>query len=204
VPTADQVEGLRRAVRYIISAERVSQKARQFNLTQDQKSQLRERTNTEAGAAEAALVKLYAEVWLPKAEQGNLTIEKIAAGGRPLQVTLNQRKQAAIHERVQELITTVQPRVVATLHPNKIVELFALGTASGQTPGRSVPEIVDGFFSFPNFTRLADYTVVRKSVVRGVKEKFFGYVAGAAPALGTDGRYQVAAKNVRFGSDIAE
>jgi hypothetical protein len=29
-------------------------------------------------------------------------------------------------------------------------------------------------------------------------------VAGAAPALGADGRYQVAAKNVRFGSEIAE
>jgi hypothetical protein len=143
-------------------------------------------------------------VWLPKAEQGSLTIDKIAAGGRPLQVTLNSKKQAAIHERVQELITTVQPRVFATLHPNKIVELFALGPASEQTPGRSVGEIVEGFFSFPNFTRLADSTVVRKSLVRGVKEKFFGYVGGAAPALGTDGRYQVAAKNVRFGSEIAE
>ena len=105
---------------------------------------------------------------------------------------------------MQELITTVQPRVFATLHPNKIIELFALGTASGQTPGRSVPEIVEGFFSFPNFTRLANSTVVRKSVARGVKEKFFGYVAGAAPALAADGRFQVAAKNVRFGSEVAE
>jgi hypothetical protein len=204
VPTADQVEGLRRAVRYILSAERVSQKARQLNLTQDQKSQLRERTNTEASAAESALLRLYAEVWLPKAEQGGLTIEKIAAGGRPLQVTLNQKKQAAIHERVQELITTVQPRVFATVHPKRIVELFALGTEPGQTSGRSVPEIVEGFFSFPNFTRLADSTVVRKSIARGIKEKFFGYVAGAAPALGADDRYQVAAKNVRFDSEIAE
>jgi hypothetical protein len=135
VPAADQVEGLRRAVRYFLSAERVSQKARQLNLTQDQKSQLRERTNTEAGAAEAALVKLYAEVWLPKTDQGSQTIERIAAGGRPLQVTLNQKKQAAVHERVYELITTVQPRVFATLHPNKIVELFALGAASGQNAG---------------------------------------------------------------------
>jgi Protein of unknown function (DUF499) len=204
VPTADQVEGLRRAVRYILSAERVSEKARQLNLTQDQKSQLRERTNTEAGAAEAALLRLYAEVWLPKAEQGGLAIEKIAAGGRPLQVTLNQKKQAAIHERVEELITSVQPRVFATLHPSKIVKLFTLGAASGETPGRSLPEIVEGFFSFPNFTRLANSNVVRKSVARGIKEKFFGYVSGATPALGADGRYQVVEKNVRFGSEIAE
>jgi hypothetical protein len=204
IPSADQVEGLRRSARYIIAAGRVGDKAKQHNLSQDQKNQLRERTNTEAGAAEAALLRLYAEVWLPKVEQGDVAIEKIAVGGKPLQVTLSQKKQAAIHERLEELITTVQPRVFRTLHPNKIVELFTLGTAPGQTPGRSVPEIVEGFFSFPNFTRLADSAVVRKSVARGVKEKFFGYVAGAAPALGADGRYQVAAKNVRFGSDIAE
>ena len=74
---------------------------------------------------------------------------------------------------MQALITTVQPRVFATLHPNKIVELFALGTASGQTPGRSVPEIVEGFFSFPNFTRLGAAAVVRKAIARGVKEKFW-------------------------------
>jgi hypothetical protein len=47
---------------------RVSQKARQLNLTQDQKSQLRERTNSEANAAESAFLRLYGEVWLPKAE----------------------------------------------------------------------------------------------------------------------------------------
>jgi hypothetical protein len=29
-------------------------------------------------------------------------------------------------------------------------------------------------------------------------------VAGAAPALGTDGKYQVATKNLRFGNEIAE
>jgi Protein of unknown function (DUF499) len=204
VPATDQVEGLRRAVRYILAAERVADKARQLNLTQDQKSQLRERTNTEAGAAEAALLRLYSEVWLPKAEAGGLTIEKIAAGGRPLQVTLNEKKQAAIHERVQELITAVQPRVFATLHPNKIVELFALGTASGQTPGRSVAEIVEGFFSFPNFTRLATATVVRKAVARGVNEGIFGYISGAKPVLGSDGKYQVAAGKVRIGMQIAE
>jgi hypothetical protein len=192
VPATDQVEGLRRAVRYILSAKRVEEKARQLNLTQDQKSQLRERMNTEAGAAEAALLRLYSEVWLPKSEAGGFTIEKIAAGGRPLQVTLNAKKQAAIHDRVWELITLVQPRVFASLRPNKIVELFGLGTAAGQTPGRPVSEIVEGFFSFPNFTRLETANVVGKAVVRGVNEAIFGYTSGAKPVLGPDNKYQVA------------
>jgi hypothetical protein len=149
VPAADQVEGLRRAVRYILSAERVSQKARQLNLTQDQKSQLRERTNTEAGAAESALLRLYAEVWLPKAEQGGLTIEKIAAGGRPLQATLNQKKQAAIHERVEELITSVQPRVFATVHPKRIIELFTLASSPPKRRAYRYRTLWQAFSAFP-------------------------------------------------------
>jgi hypothetical protein len=67
-----------------------------------------------------------------------------------------------------------------------------------------VPEIVEGFFSFPNCPRLADSTAVRKSIALGVKEKFFGYLAGAAPSLEPDGKYQVAANNVCFGSVIAD
>ena len=57
--------------------------------------------------------KLYTEVWLPRAESGGITIDKVAAGGRPLQTTLNEKKQAMIHERVVELITQVQNRLPA-------------------------------------------------------------------------------------------
>jgi hypothetical protein len=67
-----------------------------------------------------------------------------------------------------------------------------------------VPEIVEGFFSFPNFPRLATAIVVRKAVARGVKENFFGYIPGAAPVLGPDGKYQIAPTNVRFAVEIAE
>ena len=52
------------------------------------------------------------------------------AGGRPLQTTLNEKKQAMIHERVVELITSIQKRVFSTLVPDKIVGLFRLGEGS--------------------------------------------------------------------------
>lgn len=48
----------------------------------------------------------------------------VAAGGRPFQTALNEKKEAMIHERVMELLTTVQPRVFSTLTPGKIIELF--------------------------------------------------------------------------------
>jgi hypothetical protein len=59
IPAGDQVEILRRAVRYLIAAEGVKTKAKQLNLTDEQKDQLRERQATETAAAESALLKLY-------------------------------------------------------------------------------------------------------------------------------------------------
>ena len=43
-----------------------------------------------------------------------------AVGDRPLQTTLNEKKEAMIHERVMELLTTIKPRVFSTLTPGKI------------------------------------------------------------------------------------
>src|SRR5262249_42034479 len=107
VPSGDQIEILRRAVRYLIAVEQVKVKAKQHNLTDEQRSQLREREATEKAAAESALLKLYTEVWLPRAEGGKIEVETVAVGGRPLGTTLNDKKEAMIHERVIELIKDV-------------------------------------------------------------------------------------------------
>jgi hypothetical protein len=204
VPTADQVEILRRSVRYLIAAEGVKTKAKQLNLTDEQKGQLRERESTEQAAAESALLKLYAEVWFPRAEEGDIGIEKVAAGGRPLQTTLNDKKRAMIHERIIELITTVQPRVFNTLAPTKIVELFRLGEGAPPTLGVGTGEVVDGFYSFLGFTRLMASGVVRKAIARGIQEGHFGYVSGPKPGLSTAGRYEVAPSKVRIQIAVAE
>jgi hypothetical protein len=63
---------------------------------------------------------------------------------------------------------------------------------------------VSGFYSFLGFTRLTSETVIRKAIVRGVKECTFGYASGGAPPLGTDGKYQVTPAKVRFDTSVAE
>ena len=204
VPTADQVEILRRSVRYLIATEGVKTKAKQLNLTDEQRAQLRERESTEQAAAESALLKLYTEVWLPRAEEGGIGIEKIAAGGRPLQTTLSEKKQAMIHERIVELITTVQPRVFNTLVPNKIVDLFRLGEGTPPTLGVGTGEVVDGFYSFLGFTRLMTSGVIRKAIVRGIQEGHFGYVSGPKPTLSEQGKFEVALNKVRFKVAVAD
>jgi hypothetical protein len=204
IPAGDQVETLRRAVRYMIAAEGVKTKAKQLNLTDEQKSQLREREVTETAAAESALLKLYTEVWLPRAEEGGIGVEKVAAGGRPLQTTLNDKKQAMIHERIVELITSVQPRVFTTLAPNKIPELFRLGEGTPPQFGISTSDVVDGFYSFLGFTRLMTSSVIGKSIAKGVLDGHFGYISGPKPSLGTDGKFQVSLAKVRFKMEVAE
>jgi hypothetical protein len=203
IPSAEQVEILRRAVRYLIAEEGVKTRARQLNLTDDQKDQLKERTSTDQATAESALLKLYAEVWLPRVESGGLGLEKVAAGGRPLQTTLNDKKQAMIHERTLELIMSVQKRVFPSLKPGKIVQLFKLGEGQPPTIGITTTEVVDGMYSFLGFPRLLDSETLRKTIAEGVNDGHFGYFSGPKPDIGPDGRFQVAPSKVRFKPPVA-
>ncbi|MGA7794652.1 MAG: DUF499 domain-containing protein, partial [Candidatus Acidiferrales bacterium] len=198
VPAAEQIEILRRSVRYLLAMEHIREKSKQLNLTDEQKSQLREREHTETAAAESAMLKLYAEVWLPKAATDGIVIEVVAVGGRPLQTTLNDKKQARVHDRVIELLVDIQRRVFTTVNPSKIIELFKLGEGSPPTLGIKTADLVDGLYSFLGFPRLVNSTVVKKAIAKGVGDSFFGYYSGSTPALGSDGKYQVPLARVRF------
>jgi hypothetical protein len=195
VAAEDQVEILRRAVRYLLAIEQVRNKAKQLNLTEAQKDQLKEREATEKGGAESALLRLYAEIWLPRLENGGITIDPVAIGGRPLQTTLDEKKRALIHERMTELLTTVQPKVFSTLNPSKIIDLFQLGDPP--RVGVRTSEVVDGFFSFLGFPRLASEGIIARAIAQGVDKGLFGYTTGS-PKLGEDGHFQLDRTRVVF------
>ena len=204
VPAAEQIEILRRSVRYLLAIEHVREKSRQLNLTDEQKSQLREREHTESAAAESGLLKLYAEVWLPKVTTDGIVIDVAAVGGRPLQTTLNEKKQARVHDRMMELLVDLQRRVHATVTPGKVIELFKLGEGTPPTFGIKTADVVDGFYSFLGFPRLVSSAVVRKAIARGIQDGFFGYYSGSIPALGGDGKYQVPLTRVRYNTPVGE
>jgi hypothetical protein len=204
IPSADQVEILRRAIRYLVAVEQVKAKAKQHNLTDEQKGQLREREATERAASESAFLRLYMEVWLPRVEKGEIGIEKIVFGGRTPQTTLNEKKEAMIHERIMELLTHTFKCVYPTVMTSKIIELFKLGEGTPIKQGIRTAEIVEGFYSFLGFTRLFNDSAIRKSVARGVQESVFAYMAGGVPELGADGKYQMNPIKMRFGISIPE
>lgn len=204
VPAADQVEILRRSVRYIIAIDRVRQKARQLNLTDDQKAQLREKEATEEGSAESALLKLYTEVWLPKLNGGGLGVESVAVGGRQLTIRLDDQKKARVHDRAMELLRYLQRRVFTSVAPSKIVSLFQLGEGTPPKLGIKTSELVDGFYSFLGFTRLEDVTAIKRAIAKGVQDGNFAYVAGSVPELSAEGKYQVPLSRVRSNMTVAE
>ena len=205
VPSGDQIESLRRSVRYLLAAERVKAKARQHNLTDEQRGQLREREATHRAEAESAFLKLYMEVWFPKVEKGEVRIEPVAFGGRPPQTTLNsESKKAMIHERIMELVTNTHKRVFSKQPPGKVAELFKLGEGTPPILGIRTAEVVDGFYSFLGFPRLMNSDVLRRGIVQGIKDRVFGYVSGAVPNLGPDGKFQVPVPKVRFDVDVSD
>ncbi len=203
VPSADQVEILRRGVRYLLAVERIRAKWREHNLTDAQRSQLRERLSTEKTATESALLKLYGEVQLPISRNGKLTLDKVSIGGRPLQTTLDGKKQALIQQRLTELLTTVQKRVFGSLAPGKIVELFGLGDPGEHAAGVATADVLKGFYEFLGLPRLLSTEAVRRAVARGVETGLFGYTTGR-PQLGDDGRYLVDRSRVTFERRVAE
>ena len=203
VPAAGQVETLRRGVRYLLAVERVQRKWREHNLTSGQKGQLRERKATEGAAIESALLKLYGDVWLPVSDDSTLTLEKISLGGRPLQTTLDEKKRALIHQRLIELLMTIQRRVFGTVAPGKIVHLFKLGEEGESQTGIATDKVQAGFYEFLGFPRLLSSDAVRKAIARGVETGLFGFVTGRPP-LGEDGRYQVDRSRVAFQRGVAD
>ena len=196
VPDAERIQGLRRAVRYLLAVQRVSGRSRELNLTAAQRSQLRERAATETAAAESALLQLYAEVLLPEPSAGALSLDTVAMGGRPLRTTLDAGRRALIHQRLMELLATVQRKVFDSVAPGKIVELFRIGE-EGAAPGIATDRVSAGFFSFLGYPRLRSSEVVRSAIARGVETGLFGYATGR-PALDDAGRYRLDRSRVAF------
>jgi hypothetical protein len=202
IPEKKQIEALRRAVRYLLAIERVEAKKQPLRLTKEQLDQLRERKRTEQAAAESCFRELYTSVWLPRVQGGELEIEKVERGGRPLQAT-------GVHERIMELLTSVgAPRIHGSVTPRKIVERVRLGECpiEGGLPlvGIKASDVLESFFRDIAPPRLESSSVLRKGIVRGVSEGIFAYTSGESPILGPDGKYQINHDKVIVGRPLAE
>lgn len=202
VPERNQVEPLRRAVRYLKAIELVRNRRAQLNLTTAQIEQLKERERTEKTQCEAATRDLYQSVWLPVIHQGQIAVEKVVLSGRPLQAQ-------TLHERLLELLTIVSPRrLFTTVTADKVVELMALGEGDGQQRAVAVNQVIESFYSVLDFPRLDSEKALLRAITNGVKDRQFGYIG---PGRSTElsnlrerGGYLVSPRLVRIGVEVAQ
>jgi uncharacterized protein len=202
IPDKRQIESLRRAVRYLLAIENVDGNKRQHRLTADQLEQLRERRRSEEASAESSFRRIYDSVWLPCVVSGDLSLERVGIGGRPLQAT-------AVHERIMELLTSAgTPKVHSSLTPRKIVDRVKLREqiAEGEGPRMCVRagEVRDAFFSFIEPPRLNHLSALRTAIARGVSDGMFAWYSGPTPLLEMDGKFQVSRERVIVGTALAE
>jgi len=138
--------------------------------------------------------------WLPVMAGSEVGVEKVTISGRPLQAT-------TIHERLHELLTIVSPpRLFASVTPDKIIQLMTLDGSGGPTLG--VDQVIATFYEVPGFPRLESEAVIRRGIVRGVRERAFGFVG----RIGTDeirrvreqAGYLADARLVRIGVELPE
>jgi hypothetical protein len=125
-----------------------------------------------------------------------LGLEKVEAGGRPLQAT-------GVHQRLMELLTVVPPpRLFDRLTPNRVVELMRLGESpvEGEPPRQGVRtrDVCDTFFGSLGFPRLVGVEALQRAITQGVREGVFGYVGQSHRVRETDGQYQVQREHVAF------
>ncbi|MEM4188672.1 MAG: DUF499 domain-containing protein [Candidatus Hadarchaeum sp.] len=169
IPDRKEIEGIRRAARYLIAIERVRKKSTSYKLNREQLGQLKEREDTEMAAFESGLRGLYSSIWLLKMSEGKASIEKLEIGGRPL-------RAHNIHERIQELLIDVHGKLFKTLRPSKLISLMKMGNGEGEFPALETRTIVEAFFSNPSFpVRITDKSVLVESIAQGVADGLFAY-----------------------------
>ena len=162
VPDKNQIEPLRRAVKYLIAIERIKGKKKTLNLTEEHLEQLKEREKSEQASRDSSFRNLYNTLWLLKKENGRDVIETVEIGGRALKAT-------GIHERLMELLMrTSSPKVFDTLSPRKLLELIKI------EEGMETKDIVELFFSSPDFPRVVDEDVIKKAIAKCIEDGQLG------------------------------
>ena len=102
-----------------------------------------------------------------------------------LQTTLNEKKQARVHERILELLTSLQTKIFPSLKPGKVVSSFRLGEGEPPVLGIKASDVVDGFYSFPGFTRLISAAAIQKAIAEGIHGGVFGFYHRQSASIGS-------------------
>jgi hypothetical protein len=168
LPDGAQFDRARSAARTAIAAESLLGRRSSLGLSREQAEELGEKAQAARRDLSVAVSRAYRSVALPvKSASGGsaFTMEELDLGtivgtGRNL------------HGKVVE---ATSHRVFATVTVDKLMSLVGLGS---DRPAVLVSDLVDGFFSYFDFTKLNAAAAIADAISRGVMEGRLGYAAG--------------------------
>lgn len=124
-------------------------------------------------------------------EDGSPALEILEVGGRALRAT-------NIHERLMELLMRVPPpKVFDSLTAKRLLDLIKI------EEGVETKDIIDTFFSSPEFPRIIDEDVVKRAISKGIKDSLFGITSKDKVQL-VEGKLIVAREHVTIGKETPE
>lgn len=169
VPDVRQIEGVRRAAKYLVAAERVETNRATYRLSKEQMDQLQERKKTDRAAFESGLRSLYTALWVLCQGEGQVVVEKLALGGRPL-------RSQGIHQRLMEYLKEVEGRVTETLKPHRLLEFLGEQPDASRRAAIEMKTLRDYYFGSPDAPVVpVDQEVLQRAVAEGVRQGLFAY-----------------------------
>jgi len=194
MPEPREIEGIRRAARYLLAVDRVRNRSTSYKLNKEQMGQLKEREDTVKARLESGLRSLYTSVLLLRVEEGKPALEKLEIGGRPL-------KAQGMHERVLELLIDIHGKLYKTVRASKILALMKIGNGQGERQAVETVLILDTFFSNPGFLRITQASVLVEAIVQGIADGTIAY-AMKNRLRKDSGKFLVSSKNSIFNRQV--
>ena len=168
LPDGQQFDRARAAARTQLATGSLVRRQSQLGLTKDQVAELEEKRHAASRDLATAAPRAYATAAVPvRSDLGAsaFLIEEVS-----LRALLTNG--LSLHERVREAL---RHRVFDRLTVAKLIELAGLGP---QHSAVACSAVVDGFFSFFQFTKIASAEVVADAVRRAVMERTAAYATG--------------------------
>ena len=168
LPDGAQFDQARQATRSCLAAQSLLRQKAKYGFSPEQADELKEKAGTSQRMAATAVGRGYAAVALPlkdRSGQAAYSLESI-----DLRSLLTAGR--SLHERVEDALSH---RVFGNVTVDKFLALTGLG------PGKNVmvvSDLVDGFYSYFDFTKVWSRRVIAEAVSNAVVASRIGYAVG--------------------------
>jgi hypothetical protein len=168
LPDAAQFDRARHSARIALAADSLLHRRARFSFNREQVDELTERLQRAQGDLEAAVTRAYDQVAIPASARDGSESYRIETIDLRTPLTFGRK----LDQRVRDAL---EDRVFGRVTVDKLIDLAGLGP---DRPAVRCDELVDGFFSYFDYTKLWSASAIATAISEGVDEGRFAYATG--------------------------